>query len=51
MKPFEKDGVIVGCIESDVDENCRHKNAKPTWETCKHGCCTWYHCHDCDKTF
>jgi hypothetical protein len=45
-------------LEQQVDRrgedtlgDCRHPNAKPTGRTCALGCCDWYECPDCRRTF
>lgn len=49
MMPFYKDGEFKGSYEPS--EKCPHKNAKSTGETCRDGCCDYYKCLDCGKTF
>jgi hypothetical protein len=50
MEPyFSKDGKFLGSI-SDTNE-CTHRNAEPTGQTCSEGCCDYYLCKDCGKRF
>jgi hypothetical protein len=49
MIPFIQDGEFKGSIEADGD--CRHPNAYYNGRTCELGCCDWYECPDCKRTF
>ncbi len=49
MEPLIINGEYKGSIETD--NKCKHKNSKPTGGTCSDGCCDYYKCEDCGRTF
>lgn len=46
---YGDDGKFLGSVQSG--DPCKHRNGKSTGQSCSDGCCDYYRCEDCGKTF